>query len=163
MDALRTVQTEGNQAFLNQEADALREGRPLPTRAQTDQQESFDLKINPITYSEEQYAGENLVQWELQDRSQNRVNNDEVLDTVAKPFNLAENIYNQRMQDPSKDRALRLNEKSSSDVDADRFQGKPIADAMEEHRFSGQPISALIENGSAALKLNVHELTGAEE
>jgi len=31
------------------------------------------------------------------------------------------------------------------------------------NRFEGTPIGSLVENGSAALKLNVHELTGAEE
>ena len=34
---------------------------------------------------------------------------------------------------------------------------------QEEKRFTGTPIGALVEHGSAALKLNVHELTGDEE
>lgn len=33
----------------------------------------------------------------------------------------------------------------------------------EDAKFTGQPIGALVEHGSAALKLNVHELTGDEE
>lgn len=31
------------------------------------------------------------------------------------------------------------------------------------NRFEGTPIGSLVENGNAALKLNVHELIGAEE
>jgi len=54
MEAMRSLSTEGSSDFLNREANALRDGQPLPVHAPNSSKENIlNLNINPISYDEE--------------------------------------------------------------------------------------------------------------
>ena len=48
------------------------------------------IEMNPLSGDEQSFGGYNLVQWDMLDRSHQSLSNEEIEDTIAAPFNLAE-------------------------------------------------------------------------
>lgn len=82
------------------------------------------------------------------------------------PFDLAEFVVNQESQEKKgADSVLRSTaqkevKQNFSQIYSD-YESTVKGDIPQQ--FSGKPIDAIVEQGSAALKLNVHELSGDEE
>jgi len=128
---------EGMTNLINRQRIAMEDGNDLPMSLA--ERRSNTIVMNGLNSDEQSFGGYNLIQWDLMDRSTKAVSNADVEDAVATPFNLAENVKNE-------ERALGIYKKP-----------------QEDKRFNGQAIGALVKKGSAALKLNVAELSGAEE
>jgi hypothetical protein len=80
--------------LINRQRIAIEDGQELPMSLAEKRSNTIDM--NPLSNDEQSFGGFNLVQWDMMDRSQKSVSNADVEDAVAKPFNLAENIYNEQ-------------------------------------------------------------------
>ena len=120
--------------------------------------------MNPLSGDEQSFGGYNLVQWDMLDRSHQSLSNEEIEDTIAAPFNLAEHEKaEQKAISRETSAQIRAREAEEFKKRMSPMQNTTALKPAVEKKDIGQPIMALVMNGSPALKLNVHELTGAEE
>lgn len=65
------------------------------------------ITMNPLRTDEESFGGYNLVQWDMLDiEASKHLSNEDIEDTIAKPFNLAEHIKKEELaMNPPAERA----------------------------------------------------------
>ena len=85
---------EGLTNLVRRQQIAIEDGKDMPMSLA--ERRARTIEMNPLSGDEQSFGGYNLVQWDMLDRSHQSLSNEEIEDTIAAPFNLAEHEKNEQ-------------------------------------------------------------------